>query len=115
MADKHQDDPNTLPWLGRKLLFLDDIKNVNRLVYWLYGVCALLFAADFMYKKKTYLAVENFPGFYALYGFFMCAALVICAKAMRIFLKRDEDYYAPNDVESEKYPEDGLSREQHND
>ena len=115
MAQKHQDDPDTLPWLGRKLLFLDDMKNVDRLVYGLYGLCALLFVADFFYKKKYYISAENFPGFYALYGFFMCAALVVCAKLMRIFLKRDETYYAPQDVESEDYPEDGLSRERYDD
>ena len=45
----------------------------------------------------------------------MCAALVVCERAMRIFLKRDEDYYAPKDVESEAYPEDQLSRETIND
>lgn len=113
MADptKVKDDPRNFPWLGRKLLFLDDMRNVTRIVYGLYAVCALLFLADFLYKKKTYLAAENFPGFYALYGFFMCAGLVIGAKAMRLFLKRDETYYTPNDVESEAYPEDGLSRE----
>ena len=43
----------------------------------------------------------------------MCAALVICAKAMRLVLKRPEDYYAPKDVESEAYPEDQLEKVDH--
>ena len=108
-----KDDLDKLPWLGRKLSIFDDMKNVDRLVHGLYGVCALLFLADFMYKKKTYMDLEDVPGFYALYGFFMCAALVICARAMRRLLMRPEDYYAPKDTDSEAYPEDGLSREEH--
>lgn len=109
--DHKPDNPQNFPWLGRKLLFLDDMSNVKRIVYGLYGLCALLFVADFVYKKKTYLAAENFPGFYALYGFFMCAGLVIAARMMRVVLKRDETYYSPNDVESEDHPEADLSRE----
>lgn len=105
-------DPNKLPWLGRKLLWLDNMKNVDRIVYTLYFVCAALFLADFFYKKKTYLDLEDIPGFYAIYGFIMCAALVVCARGMRLFLMRDETYYAPNDVESEDYPEDQLERDE---
>ncbi len=113
MSKKNNIDPTTLPWLGRKLLWLDDMKNVEWVVKGLYFVCAILFAADFLYHKHVYLGVEEFPGFYALYGFFMCAALVICARGMRLFLKRNENYYAPHDVESEAYPEDQLGRTEH--
>jgi len=111
----HKDDPEALPWLGRKLLFLDNMKNVERIVTGLYVLCALLFLADFFYKKKYYVSVENWPGFYAVYGFVMCAGLVVIARWMRSFLKRDESYYAPFDVESEEYPEDGLARQEHGD
>lgn len=112
MAD-HHDNPDDLPWLGRKLLFLDDMKNVERIVYGLYGICALLILADFFYKKKYYVAVENIPGIYAFYGFFMCAGLVLGARTMRLFLKRDENYYAPKDVEAEEFPEDLMERDDH--
>ena len=112
---KHDTDPNKLPWLGRKLLFLDNMKNVDRVVYALYALCAFLIVLDLFYYKKTYFDIEDLPGFYGFYGFVMCAALVICARGMRIFLMRDEDYYAPKDVESESYPEDGLNRERHDD
>ncbi len=104
-------DPFKLPWLGRNLLWLDNMRNVDRVVYALYGICAVLLIADFLYHKHSYLDIEDIPGFYAAYGFFMCAALVICAKGMRLFLKRPEDYYAPKDVESETFPEDQLDRE----
>ena len=89
-------DPAKLPALGRAMLFLDKKKNVDRIVYGLYAVCALLVIADI--------------AFFCWYGFIMCALLVVCAKAMRRVLMRDETYYAPYDVESEDYPEDQLDR-----
>ena len=113
MANRRDDDPATFPALGRALLWVERPGGVEKIVYALYAVCAGLFAADFFYHKHTNLAIEEFPGFYALYGFFMCAALVICAKAMRLVLKRPEDYYAPKDVESEAYPEDQLEKVDH--
>lgn len=100
-----------LPWLGRKLLWLDNMKNVDRIVYALFVICAGLVATDFMYHKHSDLDIEDIPGFYAAFGFFMCAALIVCARAMRVILKRDEDYYSPKDVASEAYPEEQLSRE----
>ena len=104
------DDPARYPPLGRALLWVEKKRNVDRIVYTLYSLCAGLFVADFLYEKHVSLQIEEFPGFYALYGFVMCAMLVICAKAMRVVLKRPEDYYAPHDVESEDYPEEQLER-----
>lgn len=104
------EDTSSFPALGRALLWVDDKKGVRRIIYGLYTLCAGLFLADFLYHKHSYLSVEDIPGFYALYGFFMCAALVVCAKVMRLFLKRPEDYYAPRDVDSEAFPEDQLER-----
>ncbi|MFD3190630.1 hypothetical protein ACFMPD_10190 [Sedimentitalea sp. HM32M-2] len=110
MDNKTPDDPDKFPALGRALLWVEKPGGVEKIVYALYAVCAVLFLADFVYHKHSYLAIEDFPGFYALYGFFMCAALVVCAKVMRLFLKRPEDYYAPKDVESETFPEDHLEK-----
>lgn len=110
MVRKSDDDPSTYPALGRAMLWVESKRNVDRIVYGLWFICALLFVMDFFYHKHAYLKIEEIPGFYALYGFFMCAALVICARAMRIFLKRPEEYYAPNDVESEQFPEDQLGK-----
>ena len=112
--DKHQNDNSeTYPRLGRMFLWVDKKKNVDRFVYGLYATCAALFAADFFYHKHTVFGIEKIPGFYALYGFIMCAALVISAKALRKFLMRSEDYYAPRDTQSEDYPEDQLERINH--
>jgi len=108
-----KDDPNTFSPLARAFLWVEDKAKVELLVKAIYVICALLFIADFFYAKHPYFWVEKIPGFYALYGFLMCAALVVCAKAMRKVLMRDEEYYAPRDVESEEYPEDQLERINH--
>lgn len=110
---KRKEDTSTYPALGRWLMFVDNPRNVDRIVYSLYALCAALFLADFVYDKHVYLDIEKVPGFYALYGFIMCAGLVICARMLRVVLMRPEDYYAPYDVESEDYPEDGLDKDAH--
>ena len=79
--------------MDEKKYWLDNPRNVNIIIWILGVVCFLLFVADFFYKKKVHFDFENWFGFFAWYGFFMCVALVLAAKVMRIFLKRDEDYY----------------------
>lgn len=73
--------------------WLDDPRNVTRICWALYVVCALLFLADGFYHKHPHFAVESWFGFYAIYGFFACVGLVLAAKVLRILLKRPEDYY----------------------
>ncbi len=115
MAKKHDDNPENYPALGRWLMFLDDPKVIKRIVHGIYVICAVLFAMDFFYYKKTYVEIENYTGFYMIYGFIMCAALVICAKVMRVFLMRAETYYSPKDTESEMHPDHDLRKESVND
>jgi hypothetical protein len=115
MANKHEETPEDYPALGRWLMFLDEPKNIKRIIYGIYAICAALFAMDFFYHKKAYVEIENYMGFYMIYGFIMCAALVICAKIMRVFLMRDEAYYSPKDTESEMHPDHDLRKESVND
>lgn len=60
-------------------------------------VCVLLLVADGIYHvvghKHVHFAFEAFPGFYALAGFVSYVGLVLTAKKLRTWLKRDEDYY----------------------
>jgi uncharacterized membrane protein len=71
----------------------DDRRNIDRLVYLLYGVCALLFIADFLYVKKVHFAFESWIGFYGWYGFCAYVFIVLSAKLWRRVVRRDEDYY----------------------
>ena len=76
--------------------WLDDKRNVKRIIYALYFVCAALFLSDFFYHKHVVFSFDSWFGFYAIYGFVMCVGLVIGAKLMRIILMRREDYYDSN-------------------
>ncbi len=73
--------------------WLDEPRNVTRVVHALATLCALMFLADLFYTKKAYFDVEDLFGFYALYGFAGSVGLVLTAKALRPLLRRDEDYY----------------------
>lgn len=76
----------------KKYLF-DNPQNIKRILYFLYGCCTLLFILDFVIHRHTANSWENLWGFYAIYGFVSCVALVLIAKWMRTFLMRPEDYY----------------------
>lgn len=77
--------------------WLDEPRNVTRIVYGLAVLCALALVADFFYAKHPHFAVERWPGFYAVYGFAVSMALVLTAKRLRRWLRRDEDYYDNDD------------------
>jgi len=87
MSDHHGNisDPKTY--------WLDDKRNVKKIIYTLYAVCVALFVADAFYEKHAHFEGEYVFGFYAIFGFVMCVALVLAAKVMRVFLMRDEEYY----------------------
>lgn len=73
--------------------WIDDAKNVDKIVYALYAVCALLVLIDPFIHKHGKFEIEHLWGFYAFYGFIGCVGLVLAAKLMRVFLMRPEDYY----------------------
>jgi len=76
-----------------KKYWLDDPKNVNKIVYTLYGICVALVCLDFFYHKHPHFSFESWWGFYGFYGLIGSISLVMISKAMRIVLKREEDYY----------------------
>ena len=73
--------------------WIDDPRNVDKIVYTLYAICALLILIDPWIHKHGPFAVEHYWGFYGIYGFVGCVFLVLAAKLMRVFLMRPEDYY----------------------
>ena len=79
---------------GPKKYWLDDRRNVNKVVYGLFAVCALLVGLDLLrHDEHAHFEFENWFGFFGWFGFIACVGLVIAAKMMRKMLKRDEDYY----------------------
>ena len=80
-------DPRERPY------WLDDPRNVDRLVRGFYVACALLLLLDVFVPKHGPFALEHVFGFYAFFGFIACVALVLIAKQLRRVLMRREDYY----------------------
>ena len=73
--------------------FFDKPGNVRRVLWIFYVVCALLLALDLVHPRHVVHPWEDLWGFYAVYGFVACVALVLIAKEMRKLLMRGEDYY----------------------
>jgi len=76
-----------------KTYLFDNPENIKRVLYILYGCCAVLLALDFVIHRHITHSWENLWGFYPLYGFVGCVILVFVATWLRTFLMRDEDYY----------------------
>ncbi len=56
-------------------------------------ILALLVIGDLFVPHHAVFGIEGSFGFNSWYGFFGCAALLLLAKAMGIFLKRKDRYY----------------------
>ena len=76
-----------------KAWWLDDPRNVDKVVWTLYGVCALLMALDVFIDRHGEFEIEHVFGFYGFYGFFGSVGLVLTAKQLRRVLMRPEGYY----------------------
>ena len=66
----------------------------------LWAVLALTVAAQLVIKVKGYFGVDGWIGFGAAFGFLSCLAMVLVAKGLGIFLKRDENYYRAEDEDA---------------
>jgi len=71
----------------------DNPNNVRRVVRILIGICIALVSIDFIYHRHVVHPWEAIWGFYAIYGFAACVALVLIAKEIRKLVMRSEDYY----------------------
>jgi hypothetical protein len=88
----HLEEDNMTDRDQKKHLF-DDPNNVSLLLRAFYFICAFLFILDFVLHRHVTHSWESIPGFYAIFGFVACVALVLIAKQMRKILMRKEDYY----------------------
>lgn len=71
----------------------DDPKNIKRLLRVFFVICAGLLAIDLIFHRHVVHVWESLFGFYAIFGFVACVALVLGAKEMRKLVMRDEDHY----------------------
>ena len=68
-------------------------RHARKVVWAMLIACALLLAVDPLVHKHGEFAFEEWFGFHGFFGFIACVLLVLAAKALRVWLKRPEDYY----------------------
>lgn len=72
------------------------------------AVLALTVLAQLVIGIKGYFGVDGWFGFGAAFGFLSCLAMVLVAKGLGFFLKRDQDYYAVADHVSDERGDDDV-------
>ena len=89
---------------NEKEYFFDKPRNVRLVLRMLVVACVVVFSLDIVDLFLRWTGVgelrhaerswEGLPGFYAIFGFVACVALVLAAKELlRKAVMRDEDYY----------------------
>lgn len=99
--------------LGKRFLWADSSKGVNRLIIGLIVLCVLLFAMEFVWHRHVKVPWESLFGFHAIAGFVSFTVIVLGARLLRVFIRRDESFYAPTGVDAEEYPEAGTLKLPH--
>ncbi|MEM7284658.1 MAG: hypothetical protein AAF438_23950 [Pseudomonadota bacterium] len=61
------------------------------------AILALTVVAQLVISVKGYFVVDQWLGFGAAFGFLACLSMVLVAKGLGFFLKRNEDYYTRGD------------------
>ena len=61
------------------------------------AVLALTVLLQLVIGVKGYFGADGWFAFGAVFGFLSCLAMVLFAKGLGFFLKRDEDYYTQGD------------------
>ena len=84
-------DPNSPLWFQKPA-------NFRRVLVGLFVACAGCVVLDVVFwfigfDKHPHFRWEQWPGFYAVYGFVACVVLVLAAKQLRRVVMRPEDYY----------------------
>jgi len=94
-----EDDPSEdTGWFDRP-------ENVRKILIGLFSACAFFVVIDIGFwltgfDKHPYFRWEQWPGFYAVYGFVACVLLVLIAKyLLRPLVMRGENYYDDDDSE----------------
>ncbi|MGR3291403.1 MAG: hypothetical protein ACU0C9_09450 [Paracoccaceae bacterium] len=113
MSENPKDNPDGYPAIGRLLLWVDRPGSAKKIFWALAGICLLLFLIDFTFEKHGKFDIENLPGFYGVYGFISFTGLIFVAKALRVLIKRPEDFYQDKAIDTEDYPASGLDRIDH--
>ena len=86
MTDRQTAHPPDVHWLARPA-------TIRKLWIGFAIVLALLGAADFLVHKHEHVGPDGWFGFYWVYGFGACVAMVVFAKVLGVLIKRADTYY----------------------
>ena len=111
---KFKDETKNYPLLGRWISWVDKPRSSQKIFYILILFCIACFGLEWTYEKHAYFAIENYKGFYALYGFIVFSGLIFVATLLRKIVKVREGFYEEKSIDTEKYPEDQIQRIDHN-
>ncbi len=65
-----------------------------KLLWWLFvGILVLTLVPGFFLHQHEHFGIEGSFGFYAWYGFITCMVMIVVAKLLGTFLKREDSYY----------------------
>ncbi|MBM4288796.1 MAG: hypothetical protein FJ135_11770 [Deltaproteobacteria bacterium] len=82
------------PTPKEKQYLFDKPANIKWMFRVYYASLVLLLVLDLFLPKHANFPWENWPEFYAVYGFVACVALVLAAKyILRPLVMRKEEYY----------------------
>ena len=115
MAKKPKVTDDQLSPLGKALTKLEQPEMIGNMIAGLAGLCGLLVIGDLFGLRYGKMDVEAYFGFYAAFGFLAFAFIIFSTKVLKKLISRKEDYYAPNVVDAEKYPEGELDVKEHGD
>ena len=79
--------------MKKELKIFDKPENVKRFLFAFYVSLVVLIIIDFFIHKHAEFPWEDSPNFFAVYGFVSCVLLIFIAKLLRMFIKREENYY----------------------
>lgn len=89
--------------------WLDKPSTLRLIIVTLVLVCIALVAVDFFYHKHGHFDFEQWPGFYAWYGFLSYCLIVLSAKQLRKIIGRKEQYYESTDSDTNNESDDITS------
>lgn len=77
--------------------FFDKPRNINLMIGVLVVLCLATVLADLFYTNPhAHFDIETTFGFQAWFGFLAFVIIVFLGRAMRLIVKRPEDYYDPD-------------------
>lgn len=68
-------------------------ENIRKLIYLSAAVLAVVALLDFAIRSYAEFGIDGTLFFYSWYGFATCVGMVVFAKLLGIFLKREDSYY----------------------